>query len=154
MVDGTSPPGLIANRIGILWMGVAVRIAFDDGHTVEDVDSIIGKPMGIPKTGIFGLLDLVGIDLQPHVESSMLATLPAEDMYRDIHRPSAFIEKMIAQGSTGRKGKGGFYRLNRVGGKKVKEALDLKTGEYHPANQPPLASVEAGRKGQLPLIHH
>ena len=63
------------------------------GLTVEEADSIIGKPMGIPKTGIFGLLDLVGIDLQPHVESSMLATLPAEDMYRDIHRPSAFIEK-------------------------------------------------------------
>ena len=75
-------------------------------------------------------------------------------MYSDIHRPSAFIEKMIAQGSTGRKGKGGFYRLNRVGGKKVKEALDLKTGEYHPANQPSLASVEAGRKGLRALVEH
>ena len=147
-------PGFIANRIGILWMGVAVRFAFEDGLTVEEADSIIGKPMGIPKTGIFGLLDLVGIDLQPHVESSMLATLPDEDMYRDIHRPSAFIEKMIAEGSTGRKGKGGFYRLNRAGGKKVKEALDLKTGEYHPANKSSLASVEAARAGLRALVEH
>ncbi len=154
VVDCKDTPGFIANRIGILWMGVAVRFAFEDGLTVEEADAIIGKPMGIPKTGIFGLLDLVGIDLQPHVESSMLATLPEVDMYRDIHRPSAFIEKMIAQGSTGRKGKGGFYRLNRAGGKKVKEALDLKTGEYHPANQPSLASVEAGRKGLRALVEH
>ncbi len=154
VVNCKDTPGFIANRIGILWMGVAVRFAFEDGLTVEEADSIIGKPMGIPKTGIFGLLDLVGIDLQPHVESSMLATLPDEDMYRDIHRPSAFIEKMIAEGSTGRKGKGGFYRLNRAGGKKVKEALDLKTGKYHPANKSSLASVEAARAGLRALVEH
>ncbi|MGE4660823.1 MAG: 3-hydroxyacyl-CoA dehydrogenase family protein, partial [Arenicellales bacterium] len=116
VVDCKDTPGFIANRIGILWMGVAVRFAFEDGITVEEADAIIGKPMGIPKTGIFGLLDLVGIDLQPHVERSMLSLLPKGDMYRDIHRRSEFIEKMIADGYTGRKGKGGFYRLNRSGG--------------------------------------
>ena len=36
-----------------------------------------GKPFGFPKTGIFGLLDLVGIDLGPHVAASLLADLPA-----------------------------------------------------------------------------
>ncbi|GIT47728.1 MAG: hypothetical protein Ct9H300mP13_5240 [Gammaproteobacteria bacterium] len=69
-------PGFIANRIGILWMESAVRFAFEDGLTVEEADAIIGRPMGIPKTGVFGLMDLVGIDLQPHVAASMLATLP------------------------------------------------------------------------------
>ena len=76
VVDCKDTPGFIANRIGILWMGVAVRFAFEDGITVEEADAIIGKPMGIPKTGIFGLLDLVGIDLQPHVERAMLSLLP------------------------------------------------------------------------------
>ena len=64
VVDCKDTPGFIANRIGILWMGVSVRFAFEDGITVEEADSVIGKPMGIPKTGIFGLLDLVGIDLE------------------------------------------------------------------------------------------
>ena len=32
-----------------------------------------GRPMGVPKTGIFGLLDLVGLDLMPHVARSLLA---------------------------------------------------------------------------------
>ena len=154
VVDCKDTPGFIANRIGILWMGVAVRFAFEDGITVEEADAVIGKPMGIPKTGIFGLLDLVGIDLQPHVERSMLSLLPENDMYRNIHRRSEFIEKMIADGYTGRKGKGGFYRLNRSDGGKVKEALDLVTGEYHRASKPTLESVEAARAGLRKLVDH
>jgi 3-hydroxyacyl-CoA dehydrogenase len=154
VVDCKDTPGFIANRIGILWMGVSVRFAFEDGITVEEADSVIGKPMGIPKTGIFGLLDLVGIDLQPHVERSMLSLLPENDMYRAIHRRSEFIEKMIADGYTGRKGKGGFYRLNRSDGGKVKEALDLVTGEYHPARKSGLESVEAARGGLRVLVNH
>ena len=154
VVDCKDTPGFIANRIGILWMGVSVRFAFEDGITVEEADAVIGKPMGIPKTGIFGLLDLVGIDLQPHVERSMLSLLPEGDMYRDIHRRSEFIEKMIADGYTGRKGKGGFYRLNRSGGGKIKEALDLSSGEYHRAKTPTLESVEAARGGLRALVEH
>ena len=154
VVDCKDTPGFIANRIGILWMGVSVRFAFEDGITVEEADAVIGKPMGIPKTGIFGLLDLVGIDLQPHVERSMLSLLPKGDMYRDIHRRSEFIEKMIADGYTGRKGKGGFYRLNRSGGGKIKEALDLSSGEYHRAKTPTLESVEAARGGLRALVEH
>ncbi len=30
----------------------------------------MGRPIGMPKTGIFGLLDLVGLDLMPHVAAS------------------------------------------------------------------------------------
>ena len=154
VVDCKDTPGFIANRIGILWMGVAVRFAFDDGITVEEADAVMGKPVGIPKTGIFGLLDLVGIDLQPHVEQSMLSLLPANDMYREVHRPSPFIEKMIADGLTGRKGKGGFYRLNRSGGQKTKESLDLKTGEYRAVEKATLESVSAARAGLRALVEH
>ena len=114
-------------------MESAVRFAFEDGLPVEDAAAIIGRPMGIPKTGVFGLMDLVGIDLQPHVAASMLATLPDKHLYRDIHQPSPFIDQMIETGFTGRKGKGGFYRLNTESGKRVKESIDLKTGEYHPS---------------------
>jgi len=154
VVDCKDTPGFIANRIGILWMGVAVRFAFEDGITVEEADAVMGKPVGIPKTGIFGLLDLVGIDLQPHVEKSMLSLLPENDMYREVHRPSPFIEKMIADGFTGRKGKGGFYRLNRSGGQKTKESLDLKTGEYRAVEKATLESVSAARAGLRALVEH
>ena len=65
-------------------------------------------------------------------------------------------QKMIDDGYTGRKGKGGFYRLNRAGGGKVKEAIDLKTGEYHPAAQPRLDSLVAAATTRDPeaLLRH
>ena len=154
VVECKDTPGFIANRIGILWMESAVRFAIEDGFTVEEADAIVGRPMGIPKTGIFGLMDLVGIDLQPHVQRSMLALLPDKDLYRDLYQPSELVDQMIAEGYTGRKGKGGFYRLNRAGGKKVKEALDLETMTYRATIKPDLESIAAGKKGLRALVEH
>ena len=125
-------PGFIANRLGVFWLQCAVVEAFDGGLEVEEADAILGKPMGIPKTGVFGLLDLVGIDLMPHVGDSMAALLPADDPLNAYHRELPLIRRMIAEGLTGRKGKGGFYRLNRAGGGKVKEAISLASGDYRP----------------------
>jgi len=136
-------PGFIANRIGVYWIQTAINAAVDLGLTVEEADAIVGRPMGIPKTGVFGLVDLVGLDLMPHIAKSLLATLPDNDAYRAAFREHPVITKMIAEGYTGRKGKGGFYRLNRAGGGKVKEAIDLKTGEYRRSDKPKLDSVSA-----------
>ena len=147
-------PGFIANRIGILWTTCAIRFAFEDQLTVEEADAIVGRPMGIPKTGVFGLMDLVGIDLQPHVSASMLSSLPSQDMFRDLHQDSEFIAHMIREGYTGRKGKGGFYRLNRSKGQRIKESLDLQTGEYRTAQKADLSSISAGRKGLRALVEH
>jgi len=110
--------------------------------------------MGIPKTGVFGLMDLVGIDLQPHVSASMLSSLPEQDMFRDLHQESELIARMIREGYTGRKGKGGFYRLNRTNGKRIKESLDLETGEYRALRKADLDSIGAGREGLRALVEH
>jgi 3-hydroxyacyl-CoA dehydrogenase len=149
-------PGFIANRIGTLWIQVAVASAFEMGLSVEEADAVVGRPMGIPKTGVFGLMDLVGIDLMPHVAKSMLASLPDGDMYRHLFKEIPLIGKMIADGYTGRKGKGGFYRLAKsASGERVKESIDLRTGNYAPSSKARLESVEAARKGKLrALVEH
>ncbi|MBI3498359.1 MAG: 3-hydroxyacyl-CoA dehydrogenase [Proteobacteria bacterium] len=155
VVDCNDTPGFIANRIGTLWIQSAVNHATDLGLAVEEADAVVGRPMGIPKTGVFGLMDLVGLDLMPHVSQSLLATLPAGDDYRRLYRELPLFTRMIAEGYTGRKGKGGFYRLARgADGARVKEAIDLKTGLYAPAATPRLESVEAGRKGLKALVEH
>ena len=149
-------PGFIANRIGGMWVQAAVNAALDLGLTVEEADAIMGRPFGMPKTGIFALLDLVGIDLMPHVGASMKRTLPPDDPYaKKIRFPDLF-QKMIDEGYTGRKGKGGFYRLNREGGGKVKEAIDLKTGGYRPVAEPRLDSLVAAATARDPgaLLRH
>ena len=48
---------------------------------VEEADTVISSVFGAPKTGIFGLLDLVGLDLMPHVMSSMTEHLDKNDEY-------------------------------------------------------------------------
>jgi 3-hydroxyacyl-CoA dehydrogenase len=156
VVDAKDTPGFIANRIGTLWLQVAIAAAFDMGLTVDEADAVVGRPMGVPKTGVFGLMDLVGIDLMPHVAASMLATLPEHDAYRRVFKEIPLIKKMIADGLTGRKGKGGFYRLaRRDGGARVKESIDLRTGQYAPSVKAQLESVEAAReRGLRALVEH
>ncbi|MFP6729399.1 MAG: 3-hydroxyacyl-CoA dehydrogenase family protein, partial [Alphaproteobacteria bacterium] len=158
VVTAKDTPGFIANRIGIYWSVVATELAARAGLSVEEADSIVGRPMGIPKTGIFALMDLTGIDLAPHVVGSMLRLLPKDDALSRFVEPNSaltkLITRMIADGYTGRKGKGGFYRLVREGGEKRKEAIDLATGEYRPAQKPVLESAKAGRKGLRALVEH
>ncbi len=84
----------------------------------------------------------------------MLSSLPEQDMFRDLHQESELIARMIREGYTGRKGKGGFYRLNRANGKRIKESLDLDTGEYRTARKADLDSIGTGRKGLRALVEH
>ena len=143
-------PGFIANRVGTFWMEVALHEAMALGLTVEDADAICGKPMGIPSTGIFGLLDLVGLDLMPHIAASFARTLPADDRYRRVQRPVPLIETLIADGYTGRKGKGGFYRVTRQpDGTKRTEAIDLATGAVRPSAPSTVPSAKARGVGAL-----
>ncbi len=130
IVDAKDTPGFIANRVGTYWIQAALNAAFDLGLTVEEADAIAGKPMGVPKTGVFGLVDLVGVDLMPYLQTSLTASLPETDPYHAIARELPLITRMIEEGYTGRKGKGGFYRLNREGGQKLKESVDLGSGRY------------------------
>lgn len=154
VVIAKDTPGFVANRIGAFWMQSAVVAAQEMGLSIEEADAIVGRPMGIPKTGVFGLLDLVGLDLMPHVDRSLSAALPKSDSYHQVRRDQPLMAKMIADGYTGRKGKGGFYRLNTAGGQRVKEAIDLATGDYRTADRPRLESADAAKAGLRALVEH
>jgi 3-hydroxyacyl-CoA dehydrogenase len=147
-------PGFVANRIGVYWLQCATKEAVEAGLTVEEADSVMSQPVGIPKTGIFGLTDLVGLDLQPHVDESLSTALPKDDPYQQVRRDWPLFDKLIAEGFTGRKGKGGFYRMVREGGDKRLEALDLKTGQYRSLEPSRLESVAAAKAGLRHLVEH
>ncbi len=153
-IDCKDTPGFIANRIGSYWIQTAIAGAMELGLTVEEADAVGGRPMGVPKTGIFGLMDLVGLDLMPHVARSLKANLSADDPYVKEFAEPALIETMIADGYTGRKGKGGFYRLNREGGGRVKESIDLSTGHYAPSKRAQLESLDLGARDLKVLAEH
>jgi 3-hydroxyacyl-CoA dehydrogenase len=148
-------PGFLANRIGIFWMLVGLYEALDAGISVEDADAVMGKPVGIPKTALFGLFDLIGIDLMPLIAKAMLATLPDHDRFRALYHEPEIIQTMIAEGFTGRKGKGGFYTMEKAAdGSKQMFAKNLKTGSYAPVRPSTLPSVEAAKGALAALFAH
>lgn len=148
VVRAKDTPGFIANRIGTYWIQLGINAAMELGLTVEEADAIAGKPMGVPKTGIFGLVDLVGIDLMPHLKQSLTGTLAKDDPYHAIARDIPLIETMIADGNTGRKGKGGFYRLNKEMGRR-KESIDLDSGRYREKIKPRNVPSGPAARGDL-----
>jgi 3-hydroxyacyl-CoA dehydrogenase len=128
-------PGFLGNRIGVYAMQVAMTEAFKMKLSIEEADAIFGRPMGIPKTGVFGLYDLIGIDLMADVLKSFIKELPSSDNFQEVAKEIPLVKKLIETGYTGRKGKGGFYRMNKVDNKKILEAINLETGEYHPSEK-------------------
>ena len=123
-------PGFLGNRIGVFAMQVAMTEAFKMKLSIEEADAIFGRPMGIPKTGVFGLYDLIGIDLMADVLKSFIKELSENDPFQEVAKEIPLVKKLIETGYTGRKGKGGFYRMNKTGTTKVMEAINLETGEY------------------------
>jgi len=65
-------PGFLGNRVGVYAMQVAITEAIKMKLSIEEADAVFGRPMGIPKTGVFGLYDLIGIDLMADVLKSSL----------------------------------------------------------------------------------
>ncbi len=139
-------PGFIANRIGVYWLQFGVLEAFKRGLSVEEADAVMGVPLGIPKTGVFGLLDLIGLDLMPLILGSMQQNLVAGDALQKISAIPGFVKTMIESGYIGRKGKGGFYRLNKRDGKRIKESRSLLTGIYRPSEKPDLPNLQLAAK--------
>ena len=123
-------PGFLGNRIGVYAMQVAMTEAFKMKLTIEEADAVFGRPMGIPKTGVFGLYDLIGIDLMADVLKSFVKELSKNDEFQIVAQEIPLITKLIKQGYTGRKGKGGFYRINKDNNQKILEAINLETEKY------------------------
>lgn len=145
VVNAKDTPGFIANRIGGFWILCAIDEAFKKHVPIEEADAYLGPPLGVPRTGVFALSDLIGLDLMPLLAKSLGELLPSDDPILRYKTPP-FLEKMIADGYTGRKGKGGFYRLKVDGNKKVKEAINLDTGVYAPAEKPSSSTLGIAKK--------
>jgi len=136
VVECADTPGFLGNRVGVFAMQAAIHEAGVLGIDIEDADAIFGRPMGIPKTGAFGLYDLIGVDLMADVVRSLRSILPQGDPFHEIGGENELINSQIEKGFTGNKGKGGFYA--EIDGDEM--ALDLSSGKWR------------ARKKQLPEI--
>ena len=108
-------PGFLGNRVGVFALQVGIDEAMRCGLDIEQADALMGRPMGIPKTGVFGLYDLIGIDLMVDVVASLRNILPDGDAFHAVGGRNDMIMDMIADGYTGDKGRGGFYLTTEDG---------------------------------------
>ncbi|MCU4652138.1 3-hydroxyacyl-CoA dehydrogenase NAD-binding domain-containing protein [Roseibacterium sp. SDUM158016] len=142
-------PGFIANRIGCYWMAVAAIEAERHALRVEEADAVLAV-FGVPRTGIFGLLDLVGLDLVPPVWGSLAHSLPAHDaIHRHDLSTHPIVLRQLEAGRLGRKSGDGFFRNDKTG---TREALDLEIGEYRPLALVAAADLPAAGRDPKALI--
>lgn len=129
-------PGFLGNRVGVFAIQTALHAAFRLGLKPEEADAVFGRPMGVPKTGVFGLYDLIGIDLMSDVARSLVSILPGDDPFHAVAGEIPLMTRMISQGYLGNKGKkGGFYRLERPGDVSSRQTLDFERFEYRDFNR-------------------
>lgn len=149
VIDCLDTPGFLGNRVGCFAIQSALLAAVEMGLSPLEADAIYGRPMGIPKTGVFGLYDLIGIDLMSDVAQSLLNTLPASDAYHAESQKIPLMVQMIANGQTGNKQGQGFYRT--VDGER--QVIDLNNGTYKTASRLNIpVALKAEREGVIHLL--
>jgi len=131
IVTAKDRPNFIANRIGVYGMMMSIEIALKRNLPFEIVDKIVGEPMGRPKSGVFRLGDIVGLDTFLHVAKNVYDHLP-EDPERDVFKIPPLIEKMVEQKWLGDKTGCGFYKKTKKDGGKEILVLDPATLTHRP----------------------
>jgi 3-hydroxyacyl-CoA dehydrogenase len=143
VVHAKDTVNFIGNRIGCFWMLAGLHhagAARAAGLTTEDIDALMAAPLGIPATGLYGLIDLVGLDVLEFVARNLAANLPERDPGRAFVRLPGAEQAMLERGQVGRKAGGGFYRLRALDdGSRKKETFDLATGTWREAKTVALA---------------
>ncbi|NKB76648.1 MAG: hypothetical protein GKR96_06255 [Gammaproteobacteria bacterium] len=137
----------IGNRIGCFWMLTGMNLAEkamkNDGLTIETVDALMSTPVGFPATGLYGLIDLIGLDVMYNVGKNLDINLPADDYGRKFTALTDNVQKLHDQGQLGRKTGGGFYKLTRHDdGSKTMEVFDITHHHWRDAKPHTLSDSE------------
>jgi len=127
IVYGRDTPNFIANRIGTFGMLDAIHEMQRCGLTPEEVDALLGTPVGHPKSALFRTGDMVGLDTFAHVAGNCHRLL-THDEERETFVLPPWVQAMVAAGRLGDKSRGGFYRKTPEG----LQTLDPATGDYRP----------------------
>jgi 3-hydroxyacyl-CoA dehydrogenase len=137
-------PNFIANRIGTVVTLSVLRIMEEDHYTIEEIDTLTGPVLGMPKSATFRTLDIVGLDVMAHVVKNLRESLPEDERLDLLHMPG-FMERMIQHGLLGDKTGSGFYKKVKGGNDSEILTLDLSTFEYRARQRATFPSLELAR---------
>ena len=137
-------PNFIGNRIGSFIGSTVQQLTVEGDYSIEEVDLLTGKLIGLPKSGSFRLLDIVGLDIWAHVTRNLYDNVP-DDPWRERFVMQPFLLEMIQRGWIGDKRGQGCYKKVGSGAERQFHAIDWKTLEYRPPSKPRFPSVDAAR---------
>ena len=126
-------PGFITTRIGIYAMMQALVSAVKYGIKPEEADLLLGPLVGRPRSGVFRLADLVGLDVANNIIRNQKERLPDDHYIQSLVLPPLW-HALLESGRLGEKTGAGFYKRE---GKEI-FTLDYATLEYRPRIEPNL----------------
>ena len=62
------------------------------------IDAALSKPLGVPPTGLFGLLDLIGLDVMVLVAENLRQNLPENDIGLAHAKFPKVVQEMLERG--------------------------------------------------------
>ena len=109
-------PGFATSRLGVVLGNEAIRMLSEGVASASDIDTAMKLGYKHPM-GPLELSDLVGLDVRRDILNSL-----AESFDDDSYRPHPLLNKLVSEGSLGRKTKKGIYIWDENG---KKERNDL-----------------------------
>jgi 3-hydroxyacyl-CoA dehydrogenase len=147
IVQANDTPNFIGNRIGLFFILSGLHLAGRyraAGMSVETIDALLGPPIGLPATALYGLTDLIGLDVVASIARNLAATLPAGDTGHAFACLPAPEQRLVARGQFGRKSGGGYYRVRKAAdGGKLKDVFRLESDSWQPAGPARLGACHA-----------
>ena len=138
VVHAKDTVNFIGNRIGCFWMLSGLHKAkaglsdglVDGAHRCADEQP--RRHSKLP--GLYGLIDLIGLDVMDLVGKNLAVNLPEGDPGHAFTKLPTSESDMLARGQLGRKSGGGFYRMLKAeDGSRTKETYDLTDHSWRPA---------------------
>jgi len=143
-------PNFIANRFVSILAAMALGYVLDHHYTIEEADAILGPLIGRPKTALFRMHDLVGLDVASAVSENLYGLIEHDETREVLRHPklATLQATQIQRGRLGDKSEQGFYKKPK-GAKVDKDAiltLELDTMEYRERREPEIPSIKEAMK--------
>jgi len=141
-------PNFIGNRYGSISGATTLNYILENGYTIEEADAIMGPLIGRPRTGMFRLQDLVGLDVSSSVGENLYGLIEHDESREVLRNPKLrhLRTTQLERGRLGDKTGQGFYKKPPKGTKAEILSLDLETLEYRARREPEMPSIAEAMK--------
>jgi 3-hydroxyacyl-CoA dehydrogenase len=136
-------PAFVGNRVGGYFLMKLVSML--GKYDIETLNNVFDPKLGYGGKP-FSTCDLAGVDVVYHVMKNIYDN--TNDECHDMFKVPEFMTKMVEKGLLGRKANQGFFKRDKVKGKKLDLVINPENCEYVPKKNPVIQSVIEAKKAK------